>query len=160
LLGSEKNVVVKKAPSLKEVLSLKPNSNEGTKIFNNICVVCHKVNNTGSDFGPNLTAIGSKLPKEGLYDAIVNPSKGISFGYENWELQMKDGSTLSGIIKSKTEADIDLKFAGGSSRQVKRSDLKSMKELKQSAMPEGLHANMSTQDMANLLEYLKGLKKN
>jgi len=26
-------------------------------------------------------------------------------------------------------------------------------------MPENLYANMSTQDMANLLEYLEGLKK-
>jgi hypothetical protein len=31
--------------------------------------------------------------------------------------------------------------------------------MKQSMMTEGLHENISAQDMANLLEYLAGLKK-
>jgi putative membrane-bound dehydrogenase-like protein len=159
LSTSEKTEVAKEAPSLKEILLLKPNAAEGLNIFSNNCSVCHKVNNTGYDFGPNLTEIGSKLPKEGLYDAIVNPSKGIGFGYETWELKMKDGSTVSGIIASKTATDIDIKFAGGSRKQIKRSDVKSMKQVKESSMPSNLYANMSTQDMANLLEYLTGLKK-
>ena len=34
-----------------------------------------------------------------------------------------------------------------------------MQQMKASMMPEGLYANMSAQDLANLLEYLKGLKK-
>jgi len=155
----EKNVLVKKAPSMQEILPLTPSAAEGLKIFTNNCSLCHQVNGTGSDFGPNLTGIGSKLPKEGLLDAIVYPSKGIGFGYETWELKMKDGSTISGIIASKTATDIDIKFAGGSKKQIKRSDVKSMQQTKLSAMPENLYANMSTQDMANLLEYLKGLKK-
>ena len=157
---SEKSAAGKKAPDLKSILALSPDADAGAKVFTNICSVCHKVNNLGNDFGPNLSAIGSKLPKEGLYESIVNPSEGIGFGYENWELKMKDGSTVSGIIASKTKTDVDIKFAGGSSKQIKRSDISSMKQLKESAMPENLYANMSAQDMANLLEYLKGLKKN
>jgi hypothetical protein len=34
-----------------------------------------------------------------------------------------------------------------------------MTKMKQSMMPEGLYQNMSEQDLANLLEYLEGLKK-
>ena len=159
LSEGEKNVTVKKAPSIKEISSLTPNAADGIKIFTNNCSVCHQANGTGYDFGPNLSGIGSKLPKEGLLDAIEHPSAGISFGYETWELKMKDGSTISGIIASKTSTDIDIKFAGGSKKQIKRSDIKSMEQMKMSSMPENLYANMSTQDMANLLEYLEGLKK-
>ena len=83
---------------MQEILALKANAEEGKKIFTNSCATCHKVSTTGYDFGPALTEIGSKLPKEGLLDAIVHPSAGIGFGYEGWELKMKDGSTLSGII--------------------------------------------------------------
>ena len=155
----EKNDVVKKAPSLQQIESLTPNAGEGLKIFTNNCSVCHKVNETGYDFGPKLTEIGSKLPKEGLYEAIVHPSAGISFGYEGWEIKMKDGSVISGIIASKTETDIDLKFPGGATKHIKTSDVKSMKQMKTSMMTEGLYAGMSAQDMANLLEYLKNLKK-
>jgi len=117
------------------------------------------VNKEGYDFGPTLTEIGSKYPKEGLLDAIVHPSDGISFGYEGRQLKMKDGSTLSGIIASKTETDIDLKLPGGAKQHIKTSDVQSIKEMKESIMPEGLYQNISTQDMANLLEYLASLKK-
>jgi putative heme-binding domain-containing protein len=152
-------VASKKAPTLAEMENIKGDAATGKAVFTNICAVCHMVNKEGNDFGPALTEIGSKYPREGLLDAIVHPSDGISFGYEGWELKMKDGSTLSGIIASKTETDIDLKLPGGAKQHIKTSDVQSMKEMKESLMPEGLYQNRSTQDMANLLEYLETLKK-
>ena len=148
-----------KEPQITELISLKANASNGQKVFTRVCAVCHQVGSTGFDFGPKLTEIGSKLPKEAQLEAIVHPSKGISFGYEGWEIKMKDGSTLSGIITSKTETDIDLKYPGGSVQKIKAADVKSMKQLKQSLMPEQLHAQLSTQELADLLEYLDGLKK-
>ena len=93
-------------------------------------------------------------------ESIVHPSAGISFGYEGWQLKMKDGSTLSGVITSKTETDINLKFPGGIIKEIKTADITTMSKMKESMMPEGLYQNMSTQDVANLLEYLIRLKKN
>jgi putative heme-binding domain-containing protein len=89
----------------------------------------------------------------------VHPSAGISFGFEGWEIKMKDGSTQTGIIASKTETDIDLKLPGGAKQHIKTSDVQRMKQMKASMMPEGLYQVMSTQDLANLLEFLEGLKK-
>ncbi|MCW3108783.1 MAG: c-type cytochrome [Segetibacter sp.] len=149
----------KKLPVLSELVSLKANPAGGKGVFTNMCGICHQVNNEGYDFGPKLTEIGSKYPKEGLLEAIVHPSKGISFGFEGWEIKLKDGSTLSGIIASKTETDMDLKLPGGARQHIKTRDVKSMKELKESMMPEGLHESMSKQDLSNLLEYLENLKK-
>jgi putative heme-binding domain-containing protein len=149
----------KKTATLQEINALKGNAEEGKKIFNSICATCHKAGNAGFDFGPALTEIGTKLPKESLYESIVHPSAGIGFGYEGWELKMKDGSTLSGIIASKTETDIDLKFPGGARKAIKTADVKTLTQMKQSMMTEGLHENLSAQDMANLLGYLNGLKK-
>lgn len=149
----------KPVPAMNELLALKANADAGKQIFTNACAVCHMVGATGYDFGPKLSEIGSKLPKESLLDAIVHPSAGIGFGYEGWELTMKDGSAISGILASKTETDIDIKFPGGSHKQIKTSDVQTMSQMKQSMMTESLHENMSTQDLANLLEYLSGLKK-
>ncbi len=124
-----------------------------------MCITCHQVGSTGYDFGPALTEIGSKLPKEALLETIVHPSKGIGFGYESWELKMKDGSSISGIISSKTETDIVIKFPGGITKEIKTADVERMTQVKASMMPEGLYQSMSKQDLANLLEYLSGLKK-
>ena len=65
----------------------------------NTCSVCHMAGTEGKDFGPKLTEIGSKYAKEGLLNAIVHPSEGISFGYEGWEIKMKDGSTFRHYCK-------------------------------------------------------------
>ncbi|MEP7373010.1 MAG: PVC-type heme-binding CxxCH protein [Chitinophagaceae bacterium] len=154
-----KTAAAKKMVTMQEINALAANAEDGKKTFTTICATCHQVNNSGYDFGPKLSEIGSKLPKESLLQSIVNPSAGIGFGYEGWELKMKDGSTLSGIIASKTETDIDLKFPGGGRKQIKTADVKTLTQMKQSMMTEGLHENMSAQDIANLLEYLSGLKK-
>lgn len=154
-----KSKTSKPAPTMQEIAALKPNAAEGQKIFANTCSVCHMVNNTGNDFGPKLSEIGSKLPKEAVLEAIVNPSAGIGFGYEGWEIKMKDGSTLSGIIASKTETDIDIKFPGGARKQIKTADVLALTQMKASMMPDGLYQSMSTQDLANLLDYLESLKK-
>jgi len=152
-------VALRKAPTINELAAVKADATKGKTVFINTCSVCHMVGNEGKDFGPKLTEIGSKYAKDGLLDAIVHPSDGISFGYEGWELKMKDGSTLSGIIASKTETNIDLKLPGGAKQQLKTSDVASKKEMKESMMPEGLYQNMSNNDLANLLGYLESLKK-
>ena len=92
-------------------------------------------------------------------EAIVHPSAGIGFGYEGWNITMKDGTKLSGIIASKTETDMELKFPGGSHKSIKTSEVQTLTKMKQSMMPEGLYANINLQDVANLLDYLSGLKK-
>ena len=149
----------KKMPPMAELLAMNGKAESGIVVFRQNCAICHQVNGEGMDFGPKLSEIGSKLAKEGQYLAILHPSAGISFGYEGWEIKMKDGSTLTGIISSKTETDIDLKYPGGTSQRIKTSDVKSMKQLPDSMMPAGLQENMSTQEFVDLVEYLAALKK-
>lgn len=149
----------KKHPELKELLTMKGDAAKGKEIFAMYCTVCHQVNGQGMDFGPKLSEIGSKLPKEGQYAAIFSPSAGISFGYEGWEVNFKDGSSVTGIVASKTETDLIMKFPGGSVQEYKMSQVKSMKELTDSMMPAGLQDAMSTEELVNLVEYLGSLKK-
>ncbi|MCY7351557.1 MAG: c-type cytochrome [Cytophagaceae bacterium] len=149
----------KKMPPMGELLAMNGKPENGMVVFKQNCAICHQVNGEGMDFGPKLSEIGSKLAKEGQYLAILHPSAGISFGYEGWEIKMKDGSTLTGIISSKTETDIDLKYPGGTSQRIKTSAVKSMKQLTDSMMPAGLQENMGTQEFVDLVEYLASLKR-
>ncbi len=158
-LPGAKATAGKQLPAMSELLAMKSKPENGIAVFKQNCAICHQINGEGMDFGPKLSEIGSKLPKEGQYLAILHPSAGISFGYEGWELKMKDGSTLTGIISSKTETDIDLKYPGGGTQRVKTKDVKSMKQLADSMMPAGLQENMSTQELVDLVEYLASLKK-
>ena len=148
-----------KTATIAELNALKGVALNGRTIFVSRCAPCHQVKKEGVEFGPDLSEIGTKLPREALLDAMVRPSAGISFGFETWQLTMKDGSIFTGIISSKTESDIDLKLPGGTLQKVKASDVKTMDKLPQSLMPEGLHQGISTQQLADLIEYMASLKK-
>lgn len=151
--------IARKHPEVKELVGMKGDPGKGKQVFTSYCSVCHQVNGEGMDFGPKLSEIGSKLPKEAQYAAIFDPSAGIGFGYEGFEVTLKDGSTVSGIVSSKTETDLILKFPGGSTQEYKMSQVKSIKQLKDSMMPAGLQDAMSTEELVSLVDYLSSLKK-
>jgi putative membrane-bound dehydrogenase-like protein len=150
---------VKKHPPVSELAQMKGDVAKGQNVFKMYCATCHQVNGEGADFGPKLSEIGNKLPKEGEYLAIYYPSAGISFGYEGWEVKFKDGSSITGIVSSKTETDLIMKFPGGSTQEYKMSNVKSMKQLDESMMPSGLQEAMSTEELTGLVEYLSSLKR-
>ena len=149
----------KKLPPMPELLAMKGSPEKGVNVFKANCSICHQINGEGMDFGPKLSEIGSKLPKEGQYLAILHPDAGISFGYEGFEVKFKDGSTMSGVISSKTETDLQMKFPGGVVQNYKMADVVSMKKMDSSMMPAGLQDNMSTQELVDLVDYLASLKK-
>ena len=149
----------KKLPAMTELLAMNGDATKGIKVFKTNCSVCHQVNGDGMDFGPKLSEIGSKLPKEAQYLAILHPDAGISFGYEGWEVKFKDGSTMAGIVSSKTETDLQMKFPGGVVSNYKMADVTSMKKMDTSMMPSGWQDAMSTQELVDLVEYLASMKK-
>ncbi|MHA4738103.1 PVC-type heme-binding CxxCH protein [Dyadobacter sp. MSC1_007] len=151
--------ISKKHPEVKELVGMKGDLTKGRQVFTSYCSVCHQVNGEGMDFGPKLSEIGSKLPKEAQYAAIFDPSAGIGFGYEGFEVTLKDGTTITGIVSSKTETDLILKFPGGSTQEYKMSQVKSIKPLKDSMMPAGLQDAMTTEELVSLVDYLGSLKK-
>jgi putative membrane-bound dehydrogenase-like protein len=155
----EAGTAVKKHPELKDLIGLKGNVTKGKEVFAMYCSVCHQINEQGMDFGPKLSEIGDKLPKEALYASIFDPNAGIGFGYEGFEVTFKDGSTVAGIVSSKTETDLLMKFPGGSTQEYKMSQVKSIKQMKDSMMPGGLHDAMTTDELVNLVEYMSGLRK-
>jgi putative heme-binding domain-containing protein len=67
------------------------------------CHTCHGVKKEGIGFGTALSEIGDKLPKEFIYDAIIDPDAGISFGFEGYMLGMKDGNTAVGLLPVKQQ---------------------------------------------------------
>jgi putative heme-binding domain-containing protein len=71
---------------------------------------------------------------------------------------MKDGTKYTGIVASKTASEIQLKMPGGMNKMLKTGDVKDVKESKESMMPV-LWQSLSKQQLADLLEYLEGLKK-
>jgi putative heme-binding domain-containing protein len=123
------------------------------------CIGCHKIGDEGVDFGPALSEIGTKLAREAIYESILDPSSGIAFGFEQWQLELKNGDEATGIITSESPEEIVLKTQTGISTRYKKSELAKRTKSSLSIMPSGLQQAMSQQDLVDLVEYLSTLKK-
>lgn len=148
-----------KHPPVKELIARIGDASKGKELFQQYCAVCHQDGTGGADFGPGLAEIGNKLSREGQYLALYYPSAGISFGYEGYEVKFKDGTETAGIIASKTETDLMMKFPGGGTQEYKMSNVSSIKQMDESMMTPGLHEALNTAELVNLVEYLMALKK-
>jgi putative heme-binding domain-containing protein len=123
------------------------------------CIKCHQVNGEGIDFGPSLSEIGTKLGKDALYESILDPSAGISFGFEAWQIELKSGDEAFGLLVSDTADEIAVKSQGGIVTRYKKSEVTKREQQKLSIMPAGLPQAMSVADLVDLVEYLASLKK-
>jgi len=149
-------------PPVGELVKRKGDASKGAAVFRRdtvACIKCHQVAGEGVDFGPALSEIGTKLGKEALYESILDPSAGISFGFEAWQVELKSGDEAYGLIASETEDEIAVKTQNGVVSKYRKADIQSREKMKLSIMPAGLQQSMSTQDLVDLVEYLSSLKK-
>ena len=149
-------------PPIAELVKLKADALNGAKVFADpakTCVTCHQVNGLGVDFGPNLSTIGAKLGKDALFEAILDPNAGISFGFEAWQLTLKSGDEAFGLIVSDSADELAVKAVGGIITRYKKSEVARREQTKLSVMPVGLQANLTTQELVDLVEYLASLKQ-
>lgn len=149
-------------PPISELSKRSGDATKGAAIFRRdttACISCHQVNSEGREVGPALSEIGTKLPKEALYEALLDPSAGISFGFEAWQVQLKDGDEAYGLKVSETPAEIAIRDAAGIVTRYKRSDIASLQQMKTSIMPSGLQQALTTVELVDLVEYLASLKK-
>jgi putative heme-binding domain-containing protein len=149
-------------PPISELIRRQGDAKRGAEVFRREavgCINCHQVNGVGVDFGPSLSEIGTKLGKDALYEAILDPSAGISFGFEAWQIELKSGDEAYGLIVSDTTDEIAVKSQGGIVTRYKRSEVSKREQQKLSIMPAGLQQTMSTEDLIDLVEYLSSLKK-
>ena len=123
------------------------------------CSTCHEVNGEGINYGPDLSGIGNKLPKEALFEAILYPSNAVAHGYAGVQLETGTGDTVVGFVSSETDAKVTVRMAGGITRDVNKSEIKARSELEQSLMPAGLAGLLHPLELADLVSYLETLKK-
>jgi putative heme-binding domain-containing protein len=149
-------------PPIRVLATKTGNAKHGAEVFASPtvgCMNCHQVNGKGTDFGPNLSEIGTKLGKDALYEAILDPSAGISFGFEGWNIVLKNGDETTGLITSETADEITVKAQSGISTKYKKSEIEKRDKMSLSIMPAGLQLTMSEQDLMDLVEFLSSLKK-
>jgi putative heme-binding domain-containing protein len=112
----------------------------------------------GETIGPDLTKVGAKYNKSALLEQILEPSKTIDPTFTTYLLETKDGRVFSGLAVEKTDAAVVLKDAQGKSVRLASGEIERMVPQSRSLMPELLLRDMTAQQVADLLEFLAGLR--
>jgi len=149
-------------PPIAELVKRGGDAARGKELFGGMaasCAKCHKVKGEGKEVGPDLSEIGSKLSKEALYLSILDPSAGVSFNYETWLVRDFNGTILTGVLVSQTDAEVELKTAEAIVHKLKKADIEVMKKSPLSLMPADLQKLLKAQDLVDIVEYLTTLKK-
>jgi putative heme-binding domain-containing protein len=137
-------------------LSMEGVTTAGAEVFKNNCSSCHQIGGkNGTPFGPDLAAIQNRNKPAIMLD-ILQPNKSIADGFELWTIETKSEEYFSGIISAQGPNTITIKDATAKETILERSNVLSSKVSEISAMPENLQTQLTLQDMANLLSYLKG----
>jgi putative heme-binding domain-containing protein len=120
------------------------------------CVRCHIVGGEGTNVGPNLKGVASRLTREQLLQALIEPSARIAPGYGTTNFVLTDGQEVSGSIISETADEIQLKTNDAEPLRIKVSRVKSRENMPSGMPPMG--SLMSKREIRDMVEYLSSLK--
>jgi len=134
----------------------------GKQIFNvAACVSCHKFDNAGQDFGPDLTKLDAKEFKApaDVLKHLLDPSLRIDDKYKSYKFDLLSGGSFTGMVLEKTK-DGDYKvienpLAKTESRLIKKDDIDGApKPSPVSIMPKGLLDKLTKDEILDLLAYV------
>jgi len=131
----------------------KANASRGRQTYQMTCGACHQLFGEGINMGPDLTG-SNRADLAYVLENALAPSAVVGKDYLLHVFKMKDGSTVSGMIREQTPEFIKVGMAGGANTDVKVVDIAEREELAQSLMPAGLFEALPLDQVADLVKYL------
>jgi putative heme-binding domain-containing protein len=130
----------------------------GRKMFAEArCFSCHRYDNDGSAFGPDLSGVAGRFGPKDLLESIIDPSKEVSDQYAATIFEMDDGRTVSGRIVNLQgdtyRVNTDM-YDPNAMTGVNRNNVTAMKPSKTSMMPQGLLDVLKEEEALDLMAYL------
>lgn len=122
------------------------------------CTTCHAIGYRGGDVGPDLTRIGGVRSERDLLEAVLFPSVSFVRSYEPVVVATSDGKVHSGLLKSETPDEYVLVTGPDQTARIPRADVEEIRPGTVSVMPAGLDQQLSEQDLADLVAFLRACK--
>jgi putative heme-binding domain-containing protein len=125
----------------------------GRGVFERTCAACHRLFDQGGEIGPDLTG-SNRANLDYILTEIINPSEVMQESYRLVTIATRDGRTLAGNVRAEDERQVTLRSVGEDT-VVARADIVSRDTAAISLMPEGLLRSLATDEVRDLLAYLR-----
>ena len=120
------------------------------------CAACHRVGEEGSDFGPDLTRVGSGRSLAYLRQSLLEPSADIMEEYVGVTVELANGERVSGVRLNEDTYTVQLRDPALAIRMFDKSEVKSVVSEKASLMPP--YTALPKEKLDDLVAYLWSLR--
>lgn len=117
------------------------------------CSTCHQARGEGGSIGPDLSNLIHRDYASVIKD-ITQPSAAINPDRINYIVELKDGTSVNGVLIEDTPQELVLGQLAGGKRVISRNNVSSLKASAVSLMPEGLLQALNLQQQRDLMTYL------
>jgi putative heme-binding domain-containing protein len=141
------------------VLPMEGNADAGRELFRaQACIHCHTYANGQRPKGPHLVDIGKRATTEELLTSILNPGKIIAQGFDTWSFLLDDGRVFTGFVALESAETVTIRQTDGLPQEFPRDAIDERIKQEVSMMPNGIVNNLTPEQLADLVAYLRSLR--
>ncbi len=120
------------------------------------CRACHEIDDAHKSLGPTLQEVAKKHPLPAdLLQHVLQPSLKIDEPYAAYSVVTDDGRLLVGLIVEKTEQEIVLKTLERQVVRIAQENIAEIHRSDKSLMPDRVLSDLTAQEAADLLAYIR-----
>ncbi len=145
-------------PALEKGMAGGRDFDKGRRLFGAAkCFACHRFDNEGGSYGPDLSGAAGRFNSRDLLESIVDPNKEISDQYAAVEIRTADDRVIVGRIVNLNNDQVMVNtnmLDPGATVPVNRNNVESMRPSRLSMMPAGLLDTLKEDEVLDLMAYL------
>ena len=131
----------------------------GKRLFERThCTTCHRQDNVGHEFGPDLTKLDPRFQPLDILRDILDPSRRIADAkFDTWIFETDSGLIVTGLILQETEQLVKVlekPLASTSPTVLEKADIAARIPSLTSMMPRGLVDGLTRDEIADLVAYV------
>ncbi|MFM7038003.1 MAG: PVC-type heme-binding CxxCH protein [Planctomycetaceae bacterium] len=137
-----------------KALSVDGNASAGALVFQKTCSKCHRIGGVGANVGPDISDTRARARDALLYD-ILDPNRRVDPQFSEYVVVTTDGRLLNGLLAAENSESITLRQPEGREVTVPRTEIDELRTTSKSLMPEGIERDVTVEQMADILAFLK-----
>jgi len=118
------------------------------------CSGCHRIKGRGGQLGPDLTNVAGVRPAPQIRESIVDPDANGAQNYRGAKVVLKNGRTLQGVARNRTNYSLQLQDAQGNLHLLSMADVSELTLTKGSPMPKDFAQKLAPEEIDNLVAFL------
>jgi putative heme-binding domain-containing protein len=121
------------------------------------CIACHKLDNVGNAFGPDLTKLDPKWGPTDILKELLDPSARINEKFQTFAFVLASGKVVTGLVIEETPdalTVVENPLAKSPPVKIMKADIEEQTKQPASIMPKGLLDKLSRDEIMDLVAFL------